>query len=55
MKIELEVPDRLYRILEQCGDTKAILQDWFLSGIEARIDTLEIPIEEMLKENNLIT
>ena len=49
VKVELEVPDRLYRILEQCGDAKAILQEWFNSGIEARIETLEIPIEEMLK------
>lgn len=44
MKIELEVSERLYRILEQCGNPKAILQDWLESGIEARIDTLEIPI-----------
>lgn len=54
VKVELEVPDRLYRILGQCGDPKTILQDWFNSGIEARIDTLEIPVEEMLREVGLI-
>jgi len=53
VKVEIEVPDRLYRILEQCGDAKVILQEWFLSGVEARIDTLKIPVEEMLKEAGL--
>ena len=54
MKIEIEVPDRLYRILKECGDPKAILQEWFIAGIEARIDTLQIPIEEMIRECGII-
>ena len=51
--LEDVTPDELIEMRKadlKSDDPKAILQEWFLSGIEARIDTLEIPIEEMLKE-----
>lgn len=42
MKIEIEVPDEIVRVLKEYGDVKEIIQEWAMDGIKARSTNLTV-------------
>ena len=41
MKVEIDIPDKLFRILEESGKIE-LLEEWALDGIESRLEVCSV-------------